>query len=219
MQERGAEWSALTIAHHIHGTSVQLGTTVAQRYDVPWDWLWDACHIAGVCQGTRCKGFRSKEGPHYRFEQSGRNPLECDQVQIALGNCPEAVIGQATINLIHKFGNPLRIPYPSCTALLSRAYVMQESLGWGFLWVRKVWFAFAQWKFAPETFGKRQKGERSPVVSLLPGSHECLASRNPRFLCQKYGGTRTTYYLGVPKVQDNGTRNQTPVQPRKVQRN
>jgi hypothetical protein len=40
-------------------------------------------------------------------------------VQIALGNCLEAVIGQATINLIHEFGSPLRIPYPSCTALLS----------------------------------------------------------------------------------------------------
>ncbi len=36
----------------------------------------------------------SKEGPHYRFEQSARNP---------------------TINLIHKFGNPLGIPYLSCT--------------------------------------------------------------------------------------------------------
>ncbi len=44
-----------------------------------------------------------------------------------LGNFPEAVIGRATINLIHKFGNPLRIPYPSSTALLSGAYVMQES--------------------------------------------------------------------------------------------
>jgi hypothetical protein len=56
-----------------------------------------------------------------------RNPLGRDQVQIALGNHPEAVIGQATINLIQEFGNPLRIPYPSCTALLSGAYVMQES--------------------------------------------------------------------------------------------
>jgi hypothetical protein len=36
-----------------------------------------------------------EEGPHYRFEQSVRNP---------------------TINLIHEFGNPLGIPYPSCTA-------------------------------------------------------------------------------------------------------
>ncbi len=55
------------------------------------------------------------------------NPLEQDQVQIMLGNCPEAVIGQATINLIHKFGNPLRTPYPSCTVLLSGAYVTRES--------------------------------------------------------------------------------------------
>ncbi len=30
---------------------------------------------------------------------------------------------------------------------------------WVFLWVRKVWFAFAQQTFAPETFGKRRKGE------------------------------------------------------------
>ncbi len=28
---------------------------------------------------------------------------------------------------------------------------------WGFLWVRKVWFAFAQWRFASGTFGKRRK--------------------------------------------------------------
>jgi hypothetical protein len=74
----------------------------------------------------------------------------------------------------------------------------------GFLWVRKVWFVFAQLMFALETFGKRWKGERSPVVSLLPGSHECLASRNPHVLCQKYGGACTTYQLGVPKVQETG---------------
>jgi hypothetical protein len=47
--------------------------------------------------------------------------------------------------------------------------------------------------FAPETFGKRQKRENSPVVRLLPGSHEHLALRNSRILCQKHGGTCTTY--------------------------
>ncbi len=36
--------------------------------------------------------------------------------KLRLGTGPEAVIGQATINLIHKFGNPLGIPYLSCTA-------------------------------------------------------------------------------------------------------
>jgi hypothetical protein len=35
---------------------------------------------------------------------------------IALSKAKEAVIRQATINLIHEFGNPFAIPYPSCTA-------------------------------------------------------------------------------------------------------
>ncbi len=74
----------------------------------------------------------------------------------------------------------------------------------GFLWVRKVWFAFAQGTFAPETLGKRRKGERSPVVKQLPGSHERLALKNPRVLCQNYGGACMTYQLGVPKVQETG---------------
>jgi hypothetical protein len=55
-----------------------------------------------------------------------------------------------------------------------------------------------------ETFGERWKGEKSPVVSLLPGSHEHLASRNLCILCQKYGGACMTYQLGVPKVQETG---------------
>ncbi len=116
MQERGAEWSAPTMVHHIHGASVPLKMTVAWRYDVSQDWLWDSCHMAGVRWGTRCKGFCSKDGLHYCFDQSARNPLGRDLVQIVLENCPEAVIGQATINLFHEFGNPLGISYPSCTA-------------------------------------------------------------------------------------------------------
>jgi hypothetical protein len=40
---------------------------------------------------------------------------------------------------------------------------------------------------------KRQNGEHSPVVRLLPGSPKRLASRNPRILCQKHGGACTTY--------------------------
>jgi hypothetical protein len=73
-----------------------------------------------------CEGFHSNEGLHYCIERCARNPLECDQVQIVLGNHPDTVIEQATINLVHEFGNPLRIPYPRGTALLSGAHVMQE---------------------------------------------------------------------------------------------
>jgi hypothetical protein len=40
---------------------------------------------------------------------------------------------------------------------------------------------------------KRQKRENSPVVRLLPGSHERLALRNPCVLCQNYGGACMTY--------------------------
>ncbi len=57
----------------------------------------------------------------------------------------------------------------------------------------KVWFAFAQQMFAPETFGERRKGERKLVVSLLPGSCKRHALRNPCVLCQKYGGACMTY--------------------------
>ncbi len=45
---------------------------VAQRYDVLCDWLWDACHMAGVCWGSCWEAFCSKEGPHYCLERSVR---------------------------------------------------------------------------------------------------------------------------------------------------
>ncbi len=32
-----------------------VGDIVAQRHDVLRDWLWDACHMAGVRWGSRCK--------------------------------------------------------------------------------------------------------------------------------------------------------------------
>jgi hypothetical protein len=41
----------------------------------------------------------------------------------------------------------------SLAGLMSREKVSVR----GFLWVRKGWFAFAQWTFASETFGKRRK--------------------------------------------------------------
>jgi hypothetical protein len=49
-----------------------VGDVVAQRYDVPRDWLWESCHMAGIRWGSRCKGLGSKEGPHYCLEQSAR---------------------------------------------------------------------------------------------------------------------------------------------------
>ncbi len=60
-----------------------VGDEVTRRYDVLHDWLWDACHMAGVRSRSRCKGFRSEEGP----------------ALLPWAKHEEAVIRQATINL------------------------------------------------------------------------------------------------------------------------
>ncbi len=72
--------------------------------------------------------------------------------------------------------------------------------GWWFLWVRKVWFVFAQQRFAPETFSKRQKASwfEKPTRSV-PKIWGCMYDVLP---CSAKG-TR------------NRMRNRIPVQPRK----
>jgi hypothetical protein len=74
----------------------------------------------------------------------------------------------------------------------------------GFLWVKKVWFAFAQWTFVSETFGKRWKAScfEKPTCSVPE-----IWGRMYDVLPRSAKGTR------------NGTRNWIPVQPRKAQRN
>ncbi len=88
----------------------------------------------------------------------------------------------------------------SLAGLMSREKVSV----WGFLWVRKVWFAFAQRTFASETFGKRQKAScfEKPTCSVpeIRGPMYNVPARSAK-------GTR------------NGTRNWIPVQPRKARRN
>ncbi len=79
---RDVEQSAPTQACHTHCVPMQMGATANWRYDVHCDWLQEACHMARVRWGTHCKGFCSKEGPHYQMEP--RNQLECDLVQRAL---------------------------------------------------------------------------------------------------------------------------------------
>ncbi len=71
---------------------------------------------------------------------------------------------------------------------------------WGFLWVRKVWFAFAQQTFASETFGKRWK------VSCF----EKLTRSVPEIWERMYNVLPHS-----AKGMRNGTRNRIPMQPRK----
>ncbi len=182
-QERDVEQSALTHACHTHCASRQSGTTADRRYDIPRDWLWDACQMARVHWGTRCKGFCSKEGPHYQMEQSARNQLERNQVQRApeksSRSCRQTSNNQPLFMSLEILG------------FLSRAVLRWLSGGLchtrkchfkNILWEEKVWFAIAQPTFAWETFGERRNGERMPVLIHVPGSHECLASRK-RVMC------------------------------------
>ncbi len=167
-------------------------------------------------QVTCCKGFCSKEGPHYCFEQSARNPLEHDQVQKALGKLSRSCL--RTSNNQPWFTS-LNTPW----GFLARAVLRWLSGGLchtrkcqlkDIVWEDKVWFTFAQQRLAPETFSKKRKGERKPVPSLVPGSCERLVLRNSRILCQKHRGARTAYYLGVPKAWENMMRNWIAMQPK-----
>ncbi len=187
---KDAEWSSPTHVHHSHCTSRQLRTKANQRYDIPWDWLWEACPLARVRWGTCCNGFCSKEGLHYHIEQSARNQLERDQEQRALGKLSRSC--QKTSNNQPWFTS-LEIPWgflaqavlrwPSRGLCHTRKFQLKD-----IVWEEQVCIAIAQQTFAWETFDKRRKWERKPVVSLLPGSREHLALRKPCVLCQKYGG-------------------------------
>jgi hypothetical protein len=144
-QERDIEQSAPTHVRHTHCASRQLGTTADQRYDVPWDWLWEACQMARVHWGIRCEGFCSKEGLHYWMERSARYHLEHNQVQGA----PEKLSRSC-----HQTSNsqPLFASLEIPCEFLSRAVLHRLSGGLcqvrkcqfrNFAWEEKVWFAIA----------------------------------------------------------------------------
>ncbi len=135
--------------------------------------------MARVRWGTRCKGFRCKEGPHYCIEQSARNPLECNQVPRALGklfrSCRQTSISQPWFT-------SLEIPWgflaQAVLRWLSRGLCHRRKCQFeDIMWEEKIWFVIAQWMFAWETFGKRRNGERKPVLILRPCSHKHLALR------------------------------------------
>ncbi len=154
--------------------------------------------MAGVRLGSRCEGFCSEEGPHCCFEQSARNP---------------------TINLIHQFGNPLGIPYPSFTAYLSRAYVTQESVSLRIFVSKKGIICVCPTDV--RTRNLRQKAERGKFT----GSES--TTRFPRASCFEKPTHSVPGIWGrmydIPTQSANGTRNgmrnRIPVQPRKARRN
>ncbi len=143
--ERDIEQSAPTHALQSHCASRQLGTTADRRYDVPRDWLLDACQMARVHWGTHCEGFLSNEVPHYWIEQSARNQLERDQVQRALGKLSRSC--RQTSNNQPLFTS-LEIPWGflawAVLRWLSRGLCHVRKCQFkDIIWEEKVWFVIA----------------------------------------------------------------------------
>ncbi len=114
-------------SHPLHSYAV--GYYSRSKYDVPWDWLREACHTERVRWKARCEGFCSKEGPHYWIKQSVRNQLECNQVQRALekpsGSCL-LTSNKQPISLVWK---SLHDSSPGLHCVdFAEAYVMQENV-------------------------------------------------------------------------------------------
>ncbi len=194
LQERDAEQSALNHACHTHCASRQLGTTANQRYDIPWDQLWDTCRMTRVRWGTRREGFCSKEGPHYQIKQSARNPLECKQVQRTLGSSPEAVVRQATINLDSWVWKSLGDSLPELYCVdLAEAYVTWESVSSRIYCEKKGMFCICLtdvcmrnlwWKAGRGKKTGTESSTRFPRASCF---------KKTRDVCQKNRACRTYY--------------------------
>jgi hypothetical protein len=154
-----------------------VGDVVAQRSDVLCDWLWDACHMAGVRWGSRCKAFVARKAHTIALSK-------------ARGSCHKTSNNQPYSQVWKSLWNS--IPKLYCVAWLGLDHARKCHFE-DFCEKERYELCSVQQTFAPETFGKRWKRENSPVVRLLPGSHERFVSRNPCVLCQKHGGACTMY--------------------------
>ncbi len=137
------------------------------------------------------------------------NRIKCKE---RFGNPPEAFIGQATINLDSQIWKYLEYSLPKLyCADLAEAYVMQENMSLRLMCKKKKGMICNRpVDVRTRNLRQRAKMGNKLVLSLLPGSHKRLALRKQRDLCQKHGGARSTQYLGVPKVRENGKRHLIP---------
>jgi hypothetical protein len=106
----------------------------------------------------------------------------------------------------HKISNN----QPWCTSLEIPWGLLSQDVLWRLNWglcytrkyeleacvKRKVWSVIVQPTFAPDTFGKEWKWENNLVLSLQPGSHECLALRET---AQSVPETWGCIYYALPR--------------------
>ncbi len=151
--------------------------------------------MARVCWGTCCKGFCSKEGPHYRIEWSTRNQLERDQVKRALVKSSRSC---------HQTSN-------------NQLWFTTWEIPWGFLaWAVLHWLSIGLCharKCQFKEFCMRRKGMFCKLPTDIRmknlrrkaewGTSTYFCTRFPwascfekmHHVCQKYGGAYTAWYL------------------------
>ncbi len=142
-----------------------------------------------ACWRSRCKAFVARKAR-----------------TIALSKVQRSCHKTSDNQPIHKFGYPFgdSIPGLYCVAWLDWGHARKCQFK-DFCEKERYESCSVQRMFTAETFVKRRKRENSPVVMLLPGSHECLASRNPHVLCQKHGGACVCVCVCLSSGYEGGT--------------
>ncbi len=116
------------------------------------------------------------------------NAIKCQE---RLGNCPEAVVRQATINLNSHVWKSLEDPFPELNCVdLAEAYVMQESVSSRIFVRRKGMICILPTDVCIRNL--RQKAEWAKKTDPESCTRFPRASyfEKRRNVCQKYGGTR-----------------------------
>jgi hypothetical protein len=184
LQEKG-RWAISPnsrASHPLH--SYAFGYDSQSKCDVPWDWLWEACHMARVHWEARCKEFCSKEGPHYQLEQSVRNQLEHDQVQRVLEDKQQST-------LFTSLEIPLRFQSRAVLHWLSGLMSHKKVSVWGFRQEKRDDSRSPNGCLHEKPL--QRKAERGKKTGINSGTRCPQVSYFEKTcnVCQKYGGTCT----------------------------
>ncbi len=136
-----------------------VGDVVAPRYDVLCDWLWDACHMAGVRWGSAAKDFVARKARTIALSK-------------AQGSCHKKSNNQPYLRV---WKSPWGLHTRAVLRSLARPRSCKKVSVRGFLWERKVWIMFSPMDVC--TRNLRQKAEKRKFT----GSE--ATTRFPRASC------------------------------------
>jgi hypothetical protein len=143
-----------------------------------------------VARKVRTIALSKVQGTHW-------NAIKC---QKHLGNCPEAVFRQATINLDSQVWKSLGDSLPKLYGIdLVEAYVTQKSVSSRILSAKKGIICDCPTDvYMRNLWQKAERGKKTGTNSYTRYP-QASCFKKMRHVCQKNGGAHTTWYFGVPK--------------------